>query len=35
LVLEQLDKLIAERGEEKVLYTYIAGPPPAQPGNPN
>jgi hypothetical protein len=35
LILEQLDKLIAERGEEKVLYTYIAGTVPPPPGNPN
>ena len=34
LILERLDKLIAERGEEKVLYTYTAGTLPAQPGNP-
>jgi hypothetical protein len=33
LILERLDKLIAERGEEQVLYTYTAGAVPAQPAN--
>ncbi len=33
LILERLDKLIAERGEEKVLYTHTAETAPAQPGN--
>ena len=32
LILERLDKVIAERGEEKVLYTYAAATAP--PGNP-
>ena len=35
LILERLDKVIAERGEEKVLYTYTAGNAPAQPQNEN
>jgi hypothetical protein len=35
LILERLDQLIAERGEEKVLYNYVAESAPAQPGNPN
>ncbi|MEX1244603.1 MAG: hypothetical protein WEF99_07445 [Thermoanaerobaculia bacterium] len=33
LILERLAKLIAERGEEEVLYTYTAEIAPAQPGN--
>jgi hypothetical protein len=33
LILERLDKLIAERGEEKVLYTYAAGNAPTHPDN--
>jgi hypothetical protein len=35
LILERLAKLIAERGEEKVLYTYTEEPAPPQPTNPN
>jgi hypothetical protein len=35
LILERLDKLIAERGEEKVLYTDAAESAPALPANPN
>lgn len=35
LILERLDKLITERGEEKVLYTYTEEPAPPQPENPN
>ncbi len=34
LIVERLDKLIAERGEDKVLYNYTAAVAPAQPGNP-
>jgi hypothetical protein len=34
LILERLDKVIAERGEAKVLYTYTVAAAPAQPGNP-
>ena len=33
LILERLDKLIAERGEEKVLYTDAAETAPAPPAN--
>ncbi len=33
LILERLAKLIAERGEGKVLYTYVAETAPAQPAN--
>jgi hypothetical protein len=33
LILERLEKVIAERGEEKVLYTYVAETAPAQPGD--
>jgi hypothetical protein len=33
LILERLDKLVAEVGEEAVLYTYTAEAAPVQPGN--
>lgn len=35
LLLERLDKLIAERGEAKVLYVYTEAPASPQPANPN
>ena len=35
LVLERLDKLIAEKGEGNVLYTYTEQPSEPQPANPN
>ena len=35
LILERFDKLIAEHGEEKVLYTFIEEPAPQSPANPN
>ena len=35
LILEHLDKLIAERGEEHVLYVYTEEPAPPPPANPN
>ncbi len=34
LIVERLDKLIAERGEENVLYSYVVETAPAAPGNP-
>jgi len=34
LILARLDKLIAEEGEEKVLYTYTEEHAPPQPANP-
>jgi hypothetical protein len=34
LIVEGLDKLIAEHGEAKILYTYTAETAPARPGNP-
>jgi hypothetical protein len=34
LIVERLDKLIAERGEDKVLYTFVFHPAPTQPVNP-
>ncbi len=33
LILERLDKLIAELGEEKVLFAYTAETAPGEPGN--
>jgi hypothetical protein len=35
LILERLDKLIAERGEEQILYIYTEEPAHPQPANPN
>jgi hypothetical protein len=35
LLLERLDKLIAERGEAKVLYVYTEAPSSPPPANPN
>jgi hypothetical protein len=34
LIVEGLDRLIAEHGEAKILYTYTAETAPARPGNP-